>query len=920
MTYSSQSNSYGKTPFQQSVQWQRAVMQRDGQTGALTPVALQPNTPAQPDQDKHPNDAAPLPPQAVAKDHLQQAAGAAGAAVGQTANDVNEGLAGFVKKASDGLINAQMFDEAGQFLNGKEKVVAGLVGLGGYSAFLAAAHSMAGLDPYMGSLIPQRLEKAKNSPMAKVARMVDKLAPNTLTPGSLKGKTPDWLRAYLGDMPEDEYTQYYIKQHNKAVNATINKLAKGSLTPGTLTHTYAKTFEHINQALMNGNYLHHLTPDEMRQLTKNVATPYAEHSPAQYINDAQLKPLFKKTYEKAVNAYHAEKSIHAGLQAQIKQYEAKLASLENSPQDEAGMKAIKGIREQLSKLRTAFDESAAKRSQLEDALRQEGKNPIKEIGQTMKRVFHDEPVNIIPHFETALKEQPHRVARLLETLDDSETSHKLMGAIVGYVADKNEYSVQDQYLELMHKRLFNPAFRMIFLPVHYGTNMGVLDAETGQAITKGNLPSIAHAQATVGKVSTIGRKAFTNFPGGRWISRITTSDQAVPGMKEKALREIHANRPLWENLIGHDALESGIKALNDAKTVNDFFHANQHVSGKAGLALHDMHTLHKVLPRSLKRLNQSIGEHRQFITNQTKLSEAWGVKGAGRSIASSWLGMIDMVKFNLHATPSETSELKARALASADTSGHAILKHTKNFLLSSAGSGGDRIIFTLGAIMTFSSAAAAWIAAGKAEGKKDDVKEKGKAALRATATIAVPFIGASQIVTFANRGNPLGRLMGGHYLTSAFPPSPFKIHWLTGAGALIALPIQFWLNGLLRTKLEKGVDAVTGGPPKYVEDMKNLQKAKYAITLIQDERYDKLKREDVDLIRRYPKAMKESKATLTEDQLKLAERMAGQKAAKAITPEEAALMYTLLHKGSAQTPAALPSVSTAPSPTKKPSK
>jgi hypothetical protein len=829
----------------------------------------------------------------------QQVATAASGALGSKAQQLNSQAADKIQGLSNAVINSQLFDAAGEHLNTKEKVQAGLLGLLSYSVVLGGAHYAAGLDPYMGVLTPGSQQRAHDSLLGRFARKVDGILPTWFNETAMKGNLPDAVRAFVGTMSEDEYRQFYLKQHDHAVNATINKLAKGRLSPGTLTHQYAGYYTHVYQGLNDGTYLNHLTDHELNHVVTTVAQPFMEHSPKAYFGHPELKPHFKNYYDTKWKEYQNYKEND--LPPLKEKWEHIGKGLENArtiknPTDEEQKKIAQLLEDQLS-CQSELEALQNRIGPLENLFREVDRNPFNDL---RKQFHHSRALShyehtFIEHYDEALKKQPHRLNALV-ALMANETTHKgtpagsLRDALIGHIRGVNENSLRDAYLETLHKRLFGSS--------HFAKH-GNLSVENALV----HLDTDAHAapvrlvqelEHSVAKVAGVGRKGVSSVPYlGRWLNRISTSDAKIPALRNQVFAELQQNREMWVKLIGESHLDAAIDSMKEARTSADFFKAHGLLTGSAGQELHDFRLLHKVLPRSIKRYQQSIAEHGQFISNQVELSKAWGVQGLGRAVASFWKGAIDMTKFNLHATPRETLECKARALAQADKSGNFALRHTKSFLHSMAGSHGGQLMYTVGAMMTFSSAIAAWMAAGKTGEKKDDIGEKSKAALRATMTIAVPFIGAHQIVTFLNRGNGLGRVLGGHYLTSAMPPFPIPVHWLTLPGAVIALGAQAFLNGSLRTRLEKGVDRITGGPPKYIADAENLEKAKTAIGYIQDEEYDKIKPEDVALIRQYPKAMKDEKKPLTEAQLKLAERMAGQKPVDPISPEEAALMYAL---------------------------
>ena len=406
--------------------------------------------------------------------------------------------------------------------------------------------------------------------------------------------------------------------------------------------------------------------------------------------------------------------------------------------------------------------------------------------------------------------------------------------------------------------------------------------------------------------------------------------------------------------MGKEAVEKHIAALNPLKkmTVNDFFKLNGEFSNHAQKSLTAFKKLHDVLPRSIQRLMQNISEHEQFIHNQKELSEAWGVSGLGRGVASVWRGVIDMAKFALHETPEEV--LKNKAIAMSDWSkggGNPLLGTLKSLAQP------RYLMFFLGAVTAFSTGWAAFMAAGKpskvkanatsqatvqvnAQGKPQskDAKtteaqkpaekpfvlgEQIKAGLRACLGIALPMIGGHQLMVFLNRGNRLGKIMGGHYLSSTrhitrllgvvavgaatmakvpiWSPVAQVVgtglavvapHWLTGAGAIITIGGQLFLAGKLRKEAEDLQDK-TVGKPTYLVEYEERDKAREALKAIKNREFSSIKKEDIALIAKYPEASTKEKITLTPAQIEEAYRLAGTKKVRDIDPKEAALLYAL---------------------------
>jgi hypothetical protein len=157
----------------------------------------------------------------------------------------------------------------------------------------------------------------------------------------------------------------------------------------------------------------------------------------------------------------------------------------------------------------------------------------------------------------------------------------------------------------------------------------------------------------------------------------------------------------------------------------------------------------------------------------------------------------------------------------------------------------------------------------------------------------LPMIGAHQLMVFLNRGNRLGKLMGGHYLTSfKFPFGVAGFHWLTGAGVIITLGGQLLLAGKLR-KWAEDLQDKTVGKPTYLVEYEERDKARETLKAIKDREFSSIKKEDIALIAKYPEASTKEKITLTPAQIEEAYRLAGTKKVRDIDPKEAALLYAL---------------------------
>ena len=242
------------------------------------------------------------------------------------------------------------------------------------------------------------------------------------------------------------------------------------------------------------------------------------------------------------------------------------------------------------------------------------------------------------------------------------------------------------------------------------------------------------------------------------------------------------------------------------------------------------------------------------------------------------------------------------------------------------------LMFFLGAVTAFSTGWAAFIAAGKPsranttntatvatqgtktlhstptnpqaqhkQGNTLGFGEQAKAGIRASLGIALPMVGGHQLMMFLNRGNHLGKLMRGHYLTSfKFPFGVAGIHWLTGAGAIITLGGQFFLGHQLRKTVE-AVQDKTVGKPLYLVEYQERDKAAAVLRDIKERNFSKIKKEDIALISKYPEICTKEKITLKPEQIEEAYRLAGSKKVRDIDPKEAALLYALAQQANAST-------------------
>lgn len=106
---------------------------------------------------------------------------------------------------------------------------------------------------------------------------------------------------------------------------------------------------------------------------------------------------------------------------------------------------------------------------------------------------------------------------------------------------------------------------------------------------------------------------------------------------------------------------------------------------------------------------------------------------------------------------------------------------------------------------------------------------------------------------------------------------------------------QFVLGEKIRHILTEGLDGVFG-KPVFVEQMEEREKATKDIEAIQDRRFHSLKKDSVQNILKHPEVFKEGKTMLTAQQLEEANRLAGLKKTKRISPQEAALFLALSKK------------------------
>ena len=810
--------------------------------------------------------------QNVAQDQVQQQL--------ENAGEVGDSLA---KKLFDFALTMQFMDqESSERLSYPEKGAAIGLGLVSLLAFTNIANRLAGLDPNLGTINPLNKEAAKKTHLGRFARTIDGLTPKE---GSFKN-LPLWMRAYLGDLPSDEYNRYWLDNHEHAFNATANKLKTGvNLDPDSLIERYIAHYNDLHQRLKEATTHHDyyerfeqiMTPEQHRHVTTTLMNPFLDADAQGFLTQGQGNTASEQ------NLYHHFKAV----------FEEALEKAKASGSPEAMSKFSK--------------------SELLSVLGRD-KNPT-----------------YLTQFDDFIQQCPKQMKVILEGASgDSDAVKELQKAVIAYVNGINPPSVKRAYLEQMHGMLYKNGKRAFWDPEH-------VNIATAKSMTPAQVKALEHnpqllqvkdIQSSIFRLKMVSNENPV-LPFSRYFSKIFTSEAKLVELRSKALQEITSNQAHWEALLGKDAVKKHIAALDSSNkmTVNDFFKLNGEFSNHAQKSLTAFKKLHDVLPRSIQRLMQNISEHEQFIHNQKELSEAWGVSGLGRGVASVWRGVIDMAKFALHETPEEV--LKNKAIAMSDWSkggGNPLLGTLKSLAQP------RYLMFFLGAVTAFSTGWAAFMAAGKpskvkanatsqatvqvnAQGKPQskDAKtteaktteaqkpaekpfvlgEQIKAGLRACLGIALPMIGGHQLMVFLNRGNRLGKLMGGHYLTSfKFPFGVAGFHWLTGAGVIIGLGGQLLLAG----KLRKGVETIqdkTVGKPTYLVEYEERDKAREALKAIKNREFSSIKKEDIALIAKYPEASTKEKITLTPAQIEEAYRLAGTKKVRDIDPKEAALLYAL---------------------------
>ncbi len=802
--------------------------------------------------------------QNVAQDQVQQQL--------ENAGEVGDSLA---KKLFDFALTMQFMDqESSERLSYPEKGAAVGLGLVSLLAFTNIANRLAGLDPNLGTINPLNKEAARETYLGHLAKTIDGWTPKE---GSFKN-LPTWMRAYLGDLPSDEYNRYWLGNHEHAFNATANKLKTGvNLAPDSLIERYIDHYNKLHQTLKDATTHHDyyerfekiMTPEQHRHVTTTLMNPFLDADAKGFLTQGKGNTASEQ------NLYHHFEAV----------FNEALANAQESGSPEAMSKFTKP--------------------------------------ELLSVLGRDKNPTYLTQFDEFIQQCPKQMKVILEGASgDSDAVKELQKAVIAYVNGINPPTVKHAYLHQIHSDLYKGGQRWFWSPEH-------MNIATAKSMTPAQVKALEHnpqllqvkdIQSSILRLKKVGEV----LPFSRYFSKIFTSEAKLVELRSTALQEITSNQAHWEALLGKEAVEKHIAALNPSNkmTVNDFFKLNGEFSNHAQKSLTAFKKLHDVLPRSIQRLMQNISEHEQFIHNQKELSEAWGVSGLGRGVASVWRGVIDMANFALHEQPEEV--LKKKAIAMSDLS-----KKVHNPLLGMLKSLAQPryLMFFLGAVTAFSTGWAAFMAAGKpskvkanatsqatvqvnAQGKPQskDAKtteaqkpaekpfvlgEQIKAGLRACLGIALPMIGAHQLMVFLNRGNRLGKLMGGHYLTSfKFPFVVAGFHWLTGAGAIITIGGQLFLAGKLRKEAEDLQDK-TVGKPTYLVEYEERDKAREALKAIKDREFSSIKKEDIALIAKYPEASTKEKITLTPAQIEEAYRLAGTKKVRDIDPKEAALLYAL---------------------------
>lgn len=863
--------------------------------------------------------------------NLQAVENIAGTALEQV-SEQGESLS---QKAIDFFLTMQFMDaESSERLTLPEK--GGAVGLGlvSFLAFTQIAHRLAGLDANLGTLTPESKAAAHNSLMGKLARAVDKLGPQEGRFTNL----PTWLRAYIGDLPTHEYMDYWLSNHEHAVHATASKLSKHLTTPPP------------------PKWLSQFSPPKPENL--NVFTKGAE------LPEGSLLQRYIAQYtdvHSRLQTAHAAKNYFTPFQDLLSGEQQKKLTLSLlHPLMEADPRGNLVLEENTTlypHFKALYEEALenAQQSQSHDAL-WPFRRPNSGVGHPLLGWFRQKGPDPLT-FEQFIQECPshslnHEMKQILELVPHgSKNFQALQTDVLNDVHEINPLSVKRAVLEEVHHNLYRRS-RMIdlaqarFVPKHLKpTDLNV---------------DVTKLRDSILSVQRIGDKKWP-VPFSRFFSKLFTSETRLQELRTEAIGKIESNRTHWEQLLGPDMVAKHLEALDlkNPMSKGEFFKRNLEFGKYARAHLESFQKIHEVLPRSIKRLVQNISEHEHFIHNQKELSEAWGVSGLGRSVASLWRGMIDLVKFGLHETPEEVLKNKALAMANVKSG----VTHPLSNMLQSI-KDPRYLAFFLGAMGAFSAGWAAFMAAGKpskvkasqapqakpstpataqakasqastpavrsgtafsqaqpttqapktpvvvAKGSPSNEQrfvlgEQLKAGVRSFLGIALPLVGGHQLIMFLNRGNPLGRLLGGHYLTSfKFPFGVVGLHWLTAAGTVITIGNMLFLSNLLGQGAKKVQDKSVG-KPTYLVEYEEREKAVSALEAIKERQFSDLKKEDIALIAKYPEASKKAKIQLTPAQIEEAFRLAGQKPVREIDPKEAALLYALAQ--SAKNPPSLES-------------
>jgi|GEM_PF-5529404 len=813
-----------------------------------------------------------------------------------------------------------MFDESAENLNTPEKAIAFASGIGGLVVAQGAINALAGQDPFLGVITAENRAAAKNSPIGKLARIIDQASPAWAKEGALKG-LPDWFRAMAGVMPEDEYYRYYLKNHMVGMNATYNKLRKSDPIAGNLLDHYYGHFDHLNEVLKDPTKTLGAFGDHaLKTAGQTLLQPYIKENGHNFVQNPVLRSHAEALFNMHRQQYLSAQGV---LDVLKKEYTAvKKSKPESHPDVVQAASKFYNQQNTVERYLNLF--------RVEDP--NWAKDQAKRFNVATDKTRFDEVLN----FNDFSKKQPHRLMEHLKFAQQNagkntgaaaeQINGHLNGLYRGVLEDaqkKNANTVQELLMEhQFHHQMVTGMFDR--------NKTGKFDIKSGLLPTKDSKHTIIEAQEAFSTLHDIGRKKWAIMPGGRWLSQVTAGGSSEAStLKAASIKHIEASRTVMSPILSEAHVNRALDALKKAKTVTDVMKANESFSKEGGQVLNDFANLQRVLPGGVKRLMQNLSDHKQFVTQQKALSNAWEVEGFGRVVASMWRAVGDYAEFRVHLGPKEMyNNMMASAGTESQIKGGALQKTVARFGKSVANPG--RLGYYAGAAIAFSSAAAAWMAAGKnpdvqkykrihphekklpqAQQQKQDnynapLGERPKSALRSMVSMAVPMVLGGSIATFLNRGNQLGRLLGGHYLTT-FTVLP-KVHWLTAAGAVIGIGGQLVLGEVLRKPMARGLDKVFG-KPAFVDEREERERAQTDIGHISSRQFDKLKKDSVVNIMKHPDAFMKTKETLTDAQLAEAHRLAGLKDAPKIQAKEAALFYTLAQQqGLPIKPAQLPQI------------